>query len=347
MTFRARFIGNIIQFAAQQGVDRSGLLAITGKSLEALNDDQLEFESSVYNQIIERAVAEARNPQLGLQLGASLSLSAAGLVLQIVQSSRTIKEALQLMVTFNNLGCQSMPFRLEQMGSEWRLSVHPDPGWARQSPLAVRHTMDGMMLFTLRQLDALTRQTYQAGCVHFNYEKPADTAFYRQWIKCPIYFDQSITGIFLDSRKVEEPVVTSDYQLLKILVNYAEQKLRALNKKQGFASQVRQAILQLATPQLPSIEQVAASLNLSVRSLQRKLKVEHFTYKSLLDELKHRAALDHLRKGELPIKEIAYLLDYAEASSFTRSFKRWEGVSPEAYRKEHAPSILNKFDQKY
>ena len=85
-------------------------------------------------------------------------------------------------------------------------------------------------------------------------------------------------------------------------------------------------------PQFPTIEQVAANLNLSVRTLQRRLKEEGLTYKIVLDELRKQFALDYIKNKELSVKEIAYLLDYAEPSSFIRTFKRWTGKSPNVYR---------------
>ena len=75
-----------------------------------------------------------------------------------------------------------------------------------------------------------------------------------------------------------------------------------------------------------------ANLNISVRSLQRRLREEDLTFKSALGELKRQFTLDYLCNNRLIIKEIAHLLDYADISSFIRSFRRWMGVSPEQYR---------------
>jgi len=335
MTFRARFIANIIQFAAQQGASRKELLAITGKTLPELNDEALTFEAPVYNRVIEKIVSTTGNDHFGLQLGASLSLSAAGLIVQITQSSRTVEEALRYMVEFNNLGCQAMPFMLQQSDGEWQLSVHPSPVWEKQSPIAARHTMDGMMIFTLRQFQALTRQRYEPKRIHFSYPRPANPKAYERLIRCPIHFSQETTCLWLDEKQVADPIVTSDYQLLQILVNYAEQKLAKLHNKQGFKAKVRQAIVHLATPAFPTIEQVADNLNLSVRSLQRRLKAEQYTYQQLVDELKHQFSLEYLKRKDLSVKEVAYLLDYADASSFIRSFKRWEERTPVEFRDQN------------
>jgi AraC-like DNA-binding protein len=332
MVFRARFIANIIQYASQQGVDRRKLLAILDKELEELNDESLTFDTGTYNQVMELATELSRDPSIGLHFGEYQSLSAAGLTLQIVQSSRTVEEALYYIVEFANLGCQALPFRLEEQAEEWEMSLHPNAAWLAQSPVAVRQTMDGMVVFTLREFHTLTRRRFYPRRIHFFYPRPENFREYERIFQCPIRYDQPYTALYLDKKHVSEPVITSDYTLLQMLVQYAEKKLSSLQEESGFAQIVRQSIINMVKPQFPTIEQVAANLNLSVRSLQRRLSEEDLTFSTVLEELKRQFALDYLQNERLSIKEIAYLLDYADASSFIRSFRRWMGVSPEQYR---------------
>jgi AraC-like DNA-binding protein len=131
---------------------------------------------------------------------------------------------------------------------------------------------------------------------------------------------------------VQEPVVTSDYNLLQVLVNHAEEKLQDIVGEVGFTSVVKRSIMNMVKPKFPTIEEVAASLNLSVRSFQRKLKEFGKTYKGLLNEVRLDLAKSYLKKPELSIGEIAYLLDYSEPSAFIRSFKRWTKKTPSQYK---------------
>jgi AraC-like DNA-binding protein len=334
MQFRARFLAQVIQFAAQQGASPVQLSALTGHSLAELNTDELFFPAGIYNAVVEQAVEQSGDSLLGLHLGDYLSLSAAGLIVQIVQSSRTVHEGINYLVEYANLGCQAMPFQLIEHADEWELAVEPHPVWLQQSPIAVRHTMDGSMVFTLREFHSLTRQRFNPRRIHFAYSRPRQNLEYERIFQCPIRFDQPRTALFLEKKHLQEPVITSDYRLLSILIQYAQEKLEKLPQQgsTSFAKIVQDSIINLVKPEFPTIQRVAASLNLSVRSLQRKLKAEGLTYKGLLDELKQQFALDYLRNPALSIKEIAYLLDYAEPSSFIRTFKRWTGKSPAEYR---------------
>lgn len=332
--FNARFIAHIIQFAGQQGADRKALVALTGKTeLEELNDPALRLEAPVYNRVLERSLEMTADANLGLHMGEFMNLSAAGLIVQIAQSSRTVQEALQYLVAFANLGCSALPYQLRELPEAWELFLVPAPLWEEQSPQAVRHTLAGAVLFTLRAFQSLTRQQHRPLRVHFAYPRPASLAEYERLIPCPVYFGQATTAIFMDKSHVAQPVITSDFDLLRVLVQHAEEKLVQMQADTGFVSVVQQSILHLVRPQFPGIEQVAASLNLSVRSLQRRLQEAGQSFQSVLDDLRHRFALDYLRREHLSVKEIAYLLDYADVSSFIRSFKRWEGRSPADWRR--------------
>jgi AraC-like DNA-binding protein len=336
MAFRASFVKNIIYFAGQRGADPEDLLqAVQCQRMEDLDNEELFFNRTQYERVMQIALRQSSDPHLGLHLGEFLSLSAAGLIVQIAQNSRTVLEALQYTVEFANLGCQELPFQLKELDQAWELSLHPHPEWENQYPLSVHQTMDGMMVFTLREFQSITLQKHQPISVHFSYANPSRQAEYQRIFNCPIRLGTPKTAFYLKKEQVEDQVTSSDYQLLKMLVHYAQQKLESMAQQDDLAHRIRKTILNMAHSQFPTIQEAAANLNLSVRTLQRRLKSENYTYQELTDELKRQFALNYLRNDELSIKEIAYSLNFAEASSFIRSFNRWFGVSPQTYRQQH------------
>lgn len=77
-----------------------------------------------------------------------------------------------------------------------------------------------------------------------------------------------------------------------------------------------------------SLDDVAANFNVSTRSLQRKLKEENVTFQELADAVRKALAVEYVKKGDHPIKEISHMLGYNELSAFSRAFKRWTGKTP-------------------
>src|SRR3712207_2118189 len=84
--------------------------------------------------------------------------------------------------------------------------------------------------------------------------------------------------------------------------------------------------------QPPTTHDVARELNMSTRTLQRRLADEGVQFQQLLEAVRHEMAKEYLRASSLPLNEIAFLLGYKEASSFHRAFHHWEGLSPGQWR---------------
>lgn len=332
MTFSGRFVLNIIEFAAMGGANRQKMLELSGFSAEELCDEELRVSAEVYNSIIEKAEEATGDKRIGLHLGEQLNLSAAGLISQITQTSRTVKEALEYCCEFAGLGCRALSLKLIEEKEHFKLQLTPDPFWLKNSPKSVMHTIDGYIAFSLREFHTLTRQKYFPLAIHYALPKGEGAEECFRVFNCDVQFNQAEYAIFFDKSQINLPVVTSDFDLLRVLVNHATTKLASIQQQQGFYSTVKKSILNLVKPDFPSVAQVAANLNVSVRTLQRKLKEEGFTYKTLLEDLKKEFALGYLKDPKLSIKEIAYLLSYADSTAFIRSFKRWTGKSPQQYR---------------
>ena len=82
-----------------------------------------------------------------------------------------------------------------------------------------------------------------------------------------------------------------------------------------------------------SYEKVAQRLNMSPRSLQRKLQIDHTTFRSLLEEVRQEIAENYIHDSTVNLMEIAFVLGYSEYSSFSRAYKRWTKISPSKIRK--------------
>jgi AraC-like DNA-binding protein len=74
-------------------------------------------------------------------------------------------------------------------------------------------------------------------------------------------------------------------------------------------------------------------LNISPRTLRRRLTEERTSYKSLVADIRKRKALDLLQTTSVSIARIAAELGYSDLSNFYRAFKRWTGKNPNMYRK--------------
>jgi len=335
MPFTGKFVLNLTRFAAKQGASLNELLSLCGFSEEQLCEEECYVEDAIYNTVLERAIELTDDDFFGLHLGEHMNLAAAGLIAQISHTSKTVKEALEYCCQFANLACSSLPMSLDEKPDHYVVSINPRPLWEEQAPIALRHTAEGILAFNIREFHSLLHQKHNPIAIHLPWKSPQNPAELERVYGCPIRFEQKQIAMLLEKQHVEAKIATSDYALLRILVAYAEEKSAQLENKQGFAAQVKQSVIALVKPAFPTVEQVAGHLNLSPRTLQRRLQEEGLTYKQLLDELRKEFAFGYLKRPDLSIGDVAYLLSYADTSSFTRSFKRWTGQSPKAWREKH------------
>jgi AraC-like DNA-binding protein len=77
---------------------------------------------------------------------------------------------------------------------------------------------------------------------------------------------------------------------------------------------------------------VARALELSRRSLRRRLEAEGSSYRMIVKEALAIVAKQYLRERRLTIQETAYEMGFADPTTFHRAFKRWTGTTPSAYR---------------
>lgn len=331
MHFNGRFIVNVADYAARKGADFDQLIHASGHTLKQLQQEAFTVSEQSYGAVMHRTIELTNDPFIGLHVGENLNLAAAGLIGQITRNSTSVKEALGYVCDFANLGCSALPLQLVDRGEYYELECQPNQQWLQKDFLSVRHTAEGLVGFTLREFRALTLDQHEALLVTFPWSAPTDTREMKRIYRCPLHFNSDRMSIRLAREAVEQHILNSDFELLRVLVNHAEKKVAKL-QQQVFSEIVKSSMIKLIEADFPKIEHVAHHLNMSVRTLQRRLQQEQLGYRDLLEELRKDFALDYLNNPQLSVQEVAHLLNYADSSAFIRSFKRWTGQTPHSYR---------------
>jgi AraC-like DNA-binding protein len=82
-----------------------------------------------------------------------------------------------------------------------------------------------------------------------------------------------------------------------------------------------------------AIDYIAEELNLSKRTLQRRLQQQSLNFAQLRDQVRYHYSIGYLVEESLSIDSISAALDFSDRTSFTNAFKRWTGLSPSTFRK--------------
>ena len=143
-----------------------------------------------------------------------------------------------------------------------------------------------------------------------------------------INFSQPDTAISIETSLLELPV---QLEIPKtVLANNNSDSDADANIE--FTNSIRQILKTYTQTKSISIEELADITDLSIRSLQRRLKANGLKFIDLLNEAKFEHAKEKLHDTRTPIKEIAESLGYSDAAHFTRAFQQWCGMSPTKFR---------------
>ncbi|MBE3639471.1 helix-turn-helix domain-containing protein [Mangrovicoccus algicola] len=136
-----------------------------------------------------------------------------------------------------------------------------------------------------------------------------------------------------DAATLALPLEEHDPDLLRHLERYGRMLLEESPRaEEGLRHRVERAVLSRLSGGAPSLAATAQDLGLSTRTLTRRLQEQGLGYRELVEEVRRRKALLMLADRGLSLAEIAFLLGYAEQSSFSTAFRRWTGRSPGAFR---------------
>lgn len=163
--------------------------------------------------------------------------------------------------------------------------------------------------------------------------EPECSGAFQEIYRVPIQFNGDKDALYFRPGELRTQLPTANPELARANDEIAIKYLARYDRSR-VAMQVRAKLIDQLPSGTPTETVIAKSLHLSLRSLQRKLKEEGTTYKQLLNDTRRELATLYIKNSQLRLNEITYLLGFSESSNFTRAFKRWNGVTPSAYRVE-------------
>lgn len=168
--------------------------------------------------------------------------------------------------------------------------------------------------------------------VCFEHEAPASTQAHRALFGCPVHFNRPANRVVFGRSVGDMPLVTADAALLEHLGAYVESGFGASLDSGGLVRVVVGVVASLLPTGNATLEAVARRLDLSPRTLQRKLAQVSAGFDELLDSIRRELAKNYVLGTRLSMAHIAQLLGYSESATFTRSYRRWHQVAPRRHR---------------
>jgi AraC-like DNA-binding protein len=189
---------------------------------------------------------------------------------------------------------------------------------------------DLVMAYEFNILRTLCGKRWFPREVAFSHAKPADIRPYHRFFHAPLRFDADHSEIRFDKGWLDNPLPGHDADFHSHLKRALATQL--MLEPDDYAEQVQRA-LRVAIPSGGGSEPAIAELmSLPVRTLRWRLARQGTSFKKLMEQVRYEIARQLLSDTQMNTAEIAEALCYADASSFTRAFRRWTDTPPATWR---------------
>lgn len=331
LTLSAPSVGLLLHALGQLGHDTQAICQKVNLRPNLVHDVHARIPVGQVQELWHAAVAATQNPDLALEVAQQINPTTMGTIAYVMMNAPTLQEALRKLCKYQDLVCGAIQTSL-QVEQQLAL-VRLDPVW--EALPAPRNALDSELVIYKSAFSALIGQPIPYKEVLFCYPEPASTKAHQHCFPgAKLVFGAPYGGLLFSQECLQLPVVTANPELSSMFEQYADAYLQKLKEPNTVRERVQRELAQLLQGDEPTIQKVARSMAMSVRSLQSKLRDEGVNYQMLLDEVRKELALKHLASGQTTIADIAYLLGFSETSVFSRSFKKWTGMAPAAYRQQ-------------
>ncbi|MGS2723155.1 AraC family transcriptional regulator [Porticoccus sp. GXU_MW_L64] len=314
----------------EQGVDIDHLLRQCGISPEGMDRPNSSMPLRTYLEIMETAAKLTNDPLLGIKLAKQSGAATLGALGFLFLSAHTLYEGLSQLHHFINLVQDSTVNRFSQEGNELWYSYET----YNSTNTDCRQDVEFTLSVTVQLIRLFSDGDVNINAIHFRHQPGAPVAHYERLLGAKCFFEQEVNLIRFPKEygvyrgKLFEP------ELYQILKNYLDSDLTEKMRTTGFSDQIRRAIFDSQVAPPVTAQKMARYLGISSSTLNRRLRAEGITFKSLTENISGSLAIRLLKDTTLTITQVSQMMGFSNTSGFTRAFVRWNnGITPTQFRR--------------
>jgi AraC-like DNA-binding protein len=317
-------VKSLLNHLTLKGLDREQMLVTVGLSEQQLNQSDLLLDTSLYESLYQLAQTQLASQTVGFEFGQTIEPDRWGILGYIAFTAPTLAAALanqrKYQTLVGDMGTPLQAFTEHTMILKWMPSYH-----------CSFHTVEDIITGWVVMAKKLSNHQVKPSAVYFNHACHSDAQLYQQVFGCEVHFDSDFNGVEIEQPLLDTPLSKHNPELYQLLCQQAAKMIDNLVEKVPV-----EVITQFISNQLPSgvpeIEDAAQNLQMSVRTLQRKLSEHQLTFSGLIDAIRQELACSYLRHTNTKVVYIAQMLGFSEQSALQRAFKRWTGQTPKQFR---------------
>jgi AraC-like DNA-binding protein len=306
------------------GADPSTVIAETGIDPDILRNPENALSFVQLGKLLRAGVAATNCQHLGLLVGQQSGMDCVGLVGRLMQNAPTLRDAiLDLCVHQQRYIRGAVTYLVVQdRVAFWGYAVYL-PGIE-----AIEQISDGAVAVGFNMMKELVGLGPSE--ILTSRPAPTDIAPYRSFFGSTPRFDREQHSLVFPERLLTLPVRGADPALRTILEKSVAEYWAV--KEPSITDQVIRILRPRVIFSNASLEEIAHTLEMHPRTLNRRLETEGTTFRKLLNEARFEAARQLLVGTRIQVTNIALALGYSDTSSFSHAFQRWSGATPSGWR---------------
>jgi AraC-like DNA-binding protein len=320
---------------AAQGVSIGSLFARTGAHPWQLEDPDARISMRQRLALYRNARRLGKRADIGLLAGARQRISDYGIYGFAMLSSPTFGKALQFAIeNIHMAGPVVMQISLEVGNNTAVLRSHGVQSLGDLLPFVAEFWRSSMVTLYSRVLEA----PFPSKRMVFTFPAPTHWRNYERMFNCPVDFGGHIMEWHFSADVMDQPCPNANPITAQVCQQFCERMIDEYRQDDDLARQIRTACMNSLEP-FPPAGVIAKQLGLSLRTMNRRLAEGGHTYRSVLDGMRQRVAIELLENTTLLIDQVAERLGFSDATSFRKAFIKWTGHPPSFYRRERAQAL--------
>lgn len=330
LTVSAGLFSSLLAFAGRRGADPQALLALAGVDAATLVDPDSRIALDSHIALMRAAKLATNDPALALHFGAGDDMADFSVVGLLGTAVATMRDALAQLNRYGQLVIEV------DLGGRDRFQLDPraDGVWLidnRENPDDFPELTES----TFARMTAGSRRQFgqqSVSRVRVTHPAPPYADVYAAVHQAPVEYDCPRNEVRLVDGWTDMPVALQPRYAFGILARHADMLLAELQATKSLRGRVESLLIPILHSGTISADDIARQIGISRPTLYRRLVAEGTSFERLLDDLRRRMAIDYLTAAKVSVNEVAYLVGYSDAATFTRACKRWTGQAPAALR---------------
>ncbi|MFM9380248.1 AraC family transcriptional regulator [Pseudomonas sp. UV AK001] len=319
----------LAEVVAKKGIEPQSLCRGLGFDVEDLQDPSQRISYRQAVAMIQRALKALPNQGLGLWVGAQNVLGTLGLLGHVLSLCKNLRDAFELGIRHQHTSGGIVVISVDVVGEQVYVDVECRLPFAEVQIFAVEEFYASLLVYGR----ALVGETFKPIAVEFVHAAPDYVDEYRRLLGPDVRFGCLHNRMLIDVQWLDVNLPNHHSLALRQAVKLLELEAAQVHQKLDLIQAVERAIARDLS-RGSHIEKIAGDLNMSSRTLRRRLTEHSLTFEALLEQVRQARTMSLLANPDMPIERITEEVGYSDVRSFRRAFKRWTGKSPSAWRSE-------------